>query len=73
MPLNPTGKIDRSALNNKGGDADNATKLPLMVQKMAQLWMRNVLMQRALTESQRRSSMVEMMQISSKILRLLLM
>mmetsp|Transcript_15531 Transcript_15531/g.37233 ORF Transcript_15531/g.37233 Transcript_15531/m.37233 type:complete len:608 (+) Transcript_15531:94-1917(+) len=71
MPLNPTGKMDRAALKNKDGDADNDMTLPPMVQKMARLWMRNVLMRRASAQSRRRSSMVEMEQISPEILQLL--
>ena len=72
MPLNPTGKMDRAALKNKGSDSDNDMMLPPMVQKMARKWMRNVLMRRASAEARRRSSMVEMdHNISAEIMQLL--
>ena len=71
MPLNPTGKMDRAALKNKGGDADSDMMLPVMVQKMARKWMRNVLMRRATAEARRRSSMVEMDLISPEMLQFL--
>ena len=69
MPLNPTGKMDRAALKNIG--TEDTTTLPPMVQKMARKWMRNVLMRRASAEARRRSSMVEMDQISPELLQLL--
>jgi long-chain acyl-CoA synthetase len=71
MPLNPTGKMDRAALKNVGTADNDTTTLPPMVQKMARKWMRNVLMRRASAEARRRSSMVEMDQISPEMLQLL--
>ena len=65
------GKMDRAALKNKGGDADSGMMLPVMVQKMARKWMRNVLMRRATAEARRRSSMVEMDLISPEMLQFL--
>ena len=71
MPLNPTGKMDRAALKNICTDDNDTTTLPPMVQKVARKWMRNVLMRRASAEARRRSSMVEMDQISPELLQLL--